>query len=188
MVFPFNNQRKRKPMASIKINGNNINFGNQVNYLGIQLDAKLLFGAHVNNICAKASRCIAALYPLISWRSKLFKANKMLLYKCIIRPMLTYSSPVWSSTAAIHRKKKIRCCKTGHWNWSKTCRAVTRRICFIGSQKFNQSTNFCRAVTRNFGQTVPTLNTIWYVNWYNFYIFFNRETIVFSFNCINRNF
>lgn len=105
IVFPFNNQRKRRPTSQIQLNNTAIEFSKEVKYLGVQLDEKLLFGAHINKIGAKASRCVSSIFPLISRSSKLYRGNKILLYKTVVRPMLVYASPVWPSAALSHRKK-----------------------------------------------------------------------------------
>lgn len=48
---------------------------------------------------------MAALYPLIGRKSVLNTNNKMRLYKAIIRPIMTYASPVWSSAATSNQKQ-----------------------------------------------------------------------------------
>ena len=45
------------------------------------------------------------LYPLINRKSKLSQQNKLLLYKSVYRPILTYASPVWDSAAKCHQNK-----------------------------------------------------------------------------------
>ncbi|GFT24772.1 hypothetical protein TNCV_4805771 [Trichonephila clavipes] len=41
----------------------------------------------------------SALYPLIGWNSELNMYNKILLYTAVLRPILTYGSPVWGYAA-----------------------------------------------------------------------------------------
>uniref|UniRef100_A0A8D8IBG0 (northern house mosquito) hypothetical protein n=1 Tax=Culex pipiens TaxID=7175 RepID=A0A8D8IBG0_CULPI len=50
-------------------------------------------------------RVTESLYPLVSRRSRLSNANKLLLYKLIFRPTLTYGFPAWHSCASTRRKK-----------------------------------------------------------------------------------
>lgn len=50
-------------------------------------------------------KCFKSLYPLLNRNSKLSLENKLLLYKSIIRPILTYGAPVWKFTAKSHFKK-----------------------------------------------------------------------------------
>ena len=69
-----------------------------VKYLGVYIDNKLNFTEHIGNIIKKANATKALLYNLLNRKSKLNINNKITLYKAIIRPMIMYAAPVWSST------------------------------------------------------------------------------------------
>ena len=71
-----------------------------VKYLGVYLDKTLSFIPHVNNIIKKGNGAIRLLYPLLNKYSQLSQKNKKLLYTAVIRPILTYAAPVWSSISA----------------------------------------------------------------------------------------
>ncbi|EDS43071.1 3-hydroxyisobutyrate dehydrogenase [Culex quinquefasciatus] len=45
-----------------------------------------------------------ALYSLVNRRSRLQLHNKLLLYKCVFRAVLTYGSPMWKTCAATQQK------------------------------------------------------------------------------------
>ncbi|GBM61590.1 hypothetical protein AVEN_102343-1, partial [Araneus ventricosus] len=45
------------------------------------------------------------LYPLLGKHSKLSLDNKLLTYKSLLRPIITYASPVWGAAAKTHLKK-----------------------------------------------------------------------------------
>ncbi|GFU93655.1 RNA-directed DNA polymerase from mobile element jockey [Trichonephila clavipes] len=47
----------------------------------------------------KFRKALRALYPLIGWNSQLNMYNKILLYTAVLRPILTYGSPVWGYAA-----------------------------------------------------------------------------------------
>lgn len=104
ILFPFNGQRKRLPRDTLTLGGVPINFTNTVKYLGVTLDRKLLFREHVNQMRIGATRRMATLYPLIGRRSTLADRSKMLIFKTVIRPTLTYASPVWITAAVSNRK------------------------------------------------------------------------------------
>lgn len=116
IVFPFNNQLKRRPSTNLTLNGSSITFAKEVKYLGVTIDSKLNFGAHIKSIRAKAIECTAALYPMLCRKSKLSTRNKLLLFKAIIRPVLTYAAPIWKTAAISHRKHlqiiQSKCLKT----------------------------------------------------------------------------
>lgn len=95
-----------KPTSDgIVIEGNNIRWKSVVKYLGVYIDDKLTFQHHIQEAINKAERTIKILYSLICRKSKLCLKNKILLYKTVFRPVLTYAAPVWRSCAMTHRKR-----------------------------------------------------------------------------------
>ena len=68
---------------------------NSVKYLGVILDKKLSFTEHIRHTRTKANRIAGYLYPLHGRNSLLSLDNKLLIYKSIIRPVMTYGAPVW---------------------------------------------------------------------------------------------
>lgn len=105
IVFPFNRQRKRQPAIQLKLNGSDVAFTNEVKYLGITLDRFLTFASHLRLTCTKVNKCLHMMYPMIGKRSKLTTRNRMTIFKTIVRPMLTYASPIWRNAANCHIKK-----------------------------------------------------------------------------------
>jgi hypothetical protein len=70
-----------------------------IRYLGLTLDSKLLFTKHLHAVTHKATGVFLQLFPLLSRDSTLSLHNKLTLYKLLIRPILTYATPVWSNTS-----------------------------------------------------------------------------------------
>lgn len=70
---------------------------NSVKYLGVCLDKRMSFMDNTKNLTNKAHKTIRVLYPLLNRNSKLSISTKRLLYTAIIRPIITYASPVWCS-------------------------------------------------------------------------------------------
>lgn len=93
------------PRRTITVNGQPTTWDDEVKYLGVLFDKKLKFDKHVNYVAGKVDRSTKALYSLLNRRSKLHIKNKMLVVKCIIRPMFTYASAVWGNCAKSHRKR-----------------------------------------------------------------------------------
>lgn len=104
VFFPFDQKRRRQPTQNLLMSNNEIKFDKQLKYLGVILDSKLNFGAHVASIKTKANNCVRAVYPLICKSSKLNIVNKMTIFKTIVRPILLYAAPVWMNAAASHLK------------------------------------------------------------------------------------
>jgi Reverse transcriptase (RNA-dependent DNA polymerase) len=105
IIFPFNKSPKRKPISNIVVDDSTIKFSKEVTYLGITLDSKLTFASHIKTTCVKASNCLKSLFPLLNRKSRLSLKNKNLLFKSIIRPILSYGAPIWKHSAWTHRKK-----------------------------------------------------------------------------------
>lgn len=124
IIFPFNKSPKRLPRRNLTINNVTINILDEVKYLGVTLDKKLCFHKHIETTCEKAIKSFRALWPFLNRRSSLNFKNKNLIYKCVIRPILTYASPVWYKAAKSHIKKmqiiQNKCLKminNKHWRF-----------------------------------------------------------------------
>lgn len=105
IIFPFNRSPKRKPKSRLVLNGEEIKFSKTSTYLGIDMDENLTFKSQCNKASEKGTKCIRSLYPLLSRKSKLSSKNKNILYKSIIRPIITYGCPIWYQSATTHIKK-----------------------------------------------------------------------------------
>lgn len=105
IIFPFNNQRRRTPTVPLKNGQEIIELSKSIKYLGITFDSKLTFGQHITNAIDKANKCFKALFPMLAPKSHLSINNKTLIYNAVIRPIMTYGSPVWSTAANVHIKK-----------------------------------------------------------------------------------
>lgn len=105
IIFPFNKSPKRIPRRQLRFYRNDISIADEINYLGVTLDKKLTFKYHVQSSCQKALKASRALWPFLNRRSKLCLENKNLLYKGVIRPLLSYASPIWYRAAKSHIKK-----------------------------------------------------------------------------------
>lgn len=65
----------------------------------------MIFKEHITNAINKANKCFRAFYPLLAPKSNLSSTNKLLIYTSVIRPIIAYGSPVWSSAANAHTNK-----------------------------------------------------------------------------------
>lgn len=124
IIFPYNKSPKRIPRRELVFGNDRITVSNNVKYLGVVLDKKLIFKTHINEMCTKTIKCFKALWPLLNKRSLLNFKNKNLLYKSVIRPILTYACPIWYTAANSHLKKlqiiQNKCLKminNKHWRY-----------------------------------------------------------------------
>jgi len=92
---------KRRPPVpqSLQFQNVTIPWSNTVKYLGLQLDFKLLFTKHLQTVLRKATGTFLKIFPLLARDSPLTIPNKILLYKLLLRSMITYAAPVWSTTS-----------------------------------------------------------------------------------------
>lgn len=101
--------RKRKscfiPQNGISVNNAEIEWENNVKYLGLVLDPKLNYRDHVSYIVNKCNVLIRTLYPLINRNSTLSIDNKMLIFKLIFQAIIFYAVPVWAKSAKCHIKR-----------------------------------------------------------------------------------
>lgn len=88
----------------ISINGQQIGWEPSSVYLGVTLDSRLNFSQHVDTICSRAIGKLAALTPLFK-SSDMSLKNKLILYSAVIRPTMTYASPVWSWCSPAVKKR-----------------------------------------------------------------------------------
>jgi hypothetical protein len=89
----------------IKVNGRPIAWEEEVVYLGVTIDNKLLYRSHTDKLKGRCVGLLKTLYPLICRRSKLSRRNKLAVFKSIIAPVVNYAMPVWGSCAETHKKK-----------------------------------------------------------------------------------
>ncbi|CAD6232618.1 GSCOCG00006977001-RA-CDS, partial [Cotesia congregata] len=97
--------KKNEDNLTININNTIIEPKTNAKYLGVILDNKLTYVSHINKACSNAKSIKHILYPLIGHRSKLSIKNKLILYKSMIKPILLYAAPIWSSASNININK-----------------------------------------------------------------------------------
>ncbi|GBN02176.1 RNA-directed DNA polymerase from mobile element jockey [Araneus ventricosus] len=78
-----------------------------VKYLGLIIDNKLTFRQHISYLKEKFWAKIYLCLPLIGRNSSLSLENKLILFKQVLRPILTYAAPIWG-LAALSNKKKVQ--------------------------------------------------------------------------------
>lgn len=108
-IFFTNRRTRQLPTRKFKIGTSEIDWSNEVKYLGVVLDKKLTFRSHIQYALTKAQIAIRILYSLLNRRSKLDTRNKLLLFKVGIRPIFTYASPILHDVAKTHLQKLQIC-------------------------------------------------------------------------------
>ena len=103
LIIFTRNTRKQK-LSEIKMNDTIVEMKDQVKYLGVILDKKLSYTAHLKNTRNKGYAAVSQMYSLLNRKSKLSTKNKLLIHKIIIRPVLLYAAPIWSNTCKTNVK------------------------------------------------------------------------------------
>lgn len=99
-------------------------------YLGMQLDTKLNWKAHIHTTAIKTQAKISQLYALINKKSSLKTETGMLIYKSVIRPTMTYACPIWGNAA----KSNIKILQTVQ---NKALRIIIKAPWFISNQQIH---------------------------------------------------
>ncbi|GFX90806.1 RNA-directed DNA polymerase from mobile element jockey [Trichonephila clavipes] len=83
----------------------NIQWVSVARYLGLHMDSRLTYKKHIDYLSEKFWGRIHLAISLVVRNSPLSLENKVILYKQVLRPIITYASPVWGAAAATHMKK-----------------------------------------------------------------------------------
>lgn len=103
--FTKRTAQKWLPSEEITIRNSRIAWSNSIKYLGVTLDKTLTFKTQTDLIADKALKLLGMLYPLLSRKSRLNTANKILIYRAIIQSVLLGACPVWGNCANLHINK-----------------------------------------------------------------------------------
>lgn len=105
IFFTWKRSNRNLPQRQVVVGGHAVPWSDEVKYLGITLDPKLTFGKHITRSLEKICKLTKSLYCLVNRRSRLHMDKKLLLYKTVFHPTLTYGFPVVFNCARSHRLK-----------------------------------------------------------------------------------
>ena len=95
MIEGTRHKLHEKPKLNIKIDGNDIANVSQQKLLGLLIDDKLTWSAHIENVCSSLSSKISLLRQL----AKYVSVNVLKkFYQGYILPLIDYGSITWSGT------------------------------------------------------------------------------------------
>lgn len=115
--------------------GSTISSKNDAKYLGVNFNELLRFNQHSKAVLRKANFAFHRVYPLLKKRTGLSKPTKLLIYKQLLRPVISYSYPVWftvSKTAMeqlkIFERKMLRICTDLQFDHHRKKHYSNRRV------------------------------------------------------------
>jgi hypothetical protein len=75
-----------------------------VKHLGLHLHQRLAWGKHIKTKRRHLNLKLRSMYWLLGRKSQLSLANKLLLYKCVLKPVWTYGIHLWGCAKPSHTK------------------------------------------------------------------------------------
>lgn len=83
----------------VKINNNEIPHNDGAKYLGMYLDRRLTWRNHIINKRKQLDLTFNKMFWLLGPKSKLSSANKLTVYKTILKPIWTYGIQLWGTSS-----------------------------------------------------------------------------------------
>ena len=118
VVIPFTRRRKLS-LTEPRMGEVTIKFSEDIKYLGVTLDSKLLWNSHIKRTKEKAVKALMACRSVVGQRWGLKPAMMRWIYLMVVRPMVNYASFVWwrksreATTFAILQKiQRLACLLT----------------------------------------------------------------------------
>lgn len=90
---------KRGDCSPVTLDGTVLPTDTTVKYLGMHLDRRLTWRAHIKAKREQANKKFGDMYWLLGRRSTLSLENKVLIYNCILKPIWTYGIQLWGSAS-----------------------------------------------------------------------------------------
>lgn len=90
---------RKETCPPVFLNNHQIPQADNAKYLGMHLDRKLNWKKHILTKRKQLGHLLHKMYCLIGRRSQLSTENKLLLYKCIIKPVWTYGIQLWGTAS-----------------------------------------------------------------------------------------
>ena len=101
----FSTKRDKPDSPTLELNGVNIDFCDNVKYLGVLFDNKLRFEDHVNNVVSKANQ---RMFVIRTFNYQSTKPLACMLFKSFIVSILTYCLPILFTSIYSRDKKALR--------------------------------------------------------------------------------
>jgi hypothetical protein len=94
---------------ALTLNGSEIGTNDQLRYLGVTFNKNLSFIPHINSIISRANYKTFCLRKALSTHNNLSVRAKIICYKQVIRPSITYGFPIWFfiSSSQMERLRRL---------------------------------------------------------------------------------
>jgi hypothetical protein len=148
VLFANTTRHIQRPMP-VQLFGEPIQMVDTGRYLGVTLNTRLTWSAHVNQVGRKAAQRLGVLGTLHNRKSGISIKNGVLLYKQLNRPIMGYAFPIWRSAAHTHVRKL-------HVLQSKYLRIATNAPWYVSNRQIHDDLGILffpdhiRALTESF--------------------------------------
>ena len=130
----FTTRKDTCPM--VKLNGTTLPQDVSARYLGLHLDRRLTWQKHVAIKNKQLRLKFYNMYWLLGRKSQLSLENKVILYKCILKPVWTYGIELWGTTS----KSNIEILERFQ---SKVLRAIVNAPWYVRNSAIQQDLKIC---------------------------------------------
>ncbi|XP_055910836.1 uncharacterized protein LOC129945204 [Eupeodes corollae] len=115
--------------------GSRIRAKKNAKYLEIHFNDLLCFNPHSKAVITKANIALYRVHPLLKKKTGLSKPTKLLIYKQLLRPVITYSFPIWFTISKnamekfkVFEKKILRICTNLQFDRKRPKHYSNRRV------------------------------------------------------------
>ncbi|GJQ79545.1 hypothetical protein Trydic_g16392 [Trypoxylus dichotomus] len=107
VLFAIGGRRRRKygNASDLTFQRGIIPWQREVTYLGVTLNSRVNWAAHIHRVLDRGRKMFGTLYPMIVGRGRLDASLKVRIYKTVLRPAITFASAVWASASPTHIRK-----------------------------------------------------------------------------------
>lgn len=162
----FKKGRDPAYVKSIYLNNHAIPRRTTQKYLGVIFDSRLTWKSHITETARKVKMAIRILYPIINRNSEMSLANKLMVYKVAMRPVMTYAAQVWGFLAKsnfqhlqVLQNKILRMITNAPWFVKNTTLHNDLRIPELKAFIAKVSKKFFQKVDIHSNPTISGLNT-----------------------------
>jgi hypothetical protein len=90
---------RRATCPPVKISDVQLPHSDEVKYLGLHLNRRLAWRKHIFTKRKQLGLTLTKMHWLLGRKSQLSTTNKLLLYKTILKPILTYGIQLWGTAS-----------------------------------------------------------------------------------------
>ena len=120
-------------------------------YLGLHLDQRLTWRTHIKTKRHHLNLKLRGMYWLLGRRSKLSLENKLLLFKCVLKPVWMYGIHLWGCAKPSHIQIIQRL-------QSKILRSIIYAPCTFPTTHYTMTCTFPLSLRRSAGYPSSTTN------------------------------